>query len=97
VQWTLRLRRRAADAPVKPVDLAPKTHSSNAIRSLSGIRLIASEFTIRIHVVKMNDFCRLSPALQASPMQKVIRHLMDFLKNDLSSKDNAYRRQDYLW
>jgi len=46
-----------------------------------------------MRVVRLGSFCRLSPVLQASePMQKVLQHLMGYLKNHLSNEDKAYRR-----
>ena len=46
-----------------------------------------------IRVVRLERVCRLCPVLQASePMQKVIQHLMDFLKNHLCIEDKAYLR-----
>jgi hypothetical protein len=48
-------------------------------------------FQTRIRVVRLCSFCRLCPVLQASkPMQKVIQHLMDLLKNHLFGEDKAY-------
>jgi hypothetical protein len=67
--------------------------SPSASCCLPGIRLGDSPGRIGARFVSTRAFCRLCPILQASePMQKVLQHLMGFLKNHLSSEDKVYLR-----